>query len=126
MANEGRGNSHQPTWVNDLKESISTVRDDIRDVRTNVRDMRSEMVSFRDDVDELKDALGGQNGIRERLKEVELVVANLADRETTPVSIVTQKKSTPKEQAALAGGIGGIGAIVLYVLQLAGEYLKTK
>jgi septal ring factor EnvC (AmiA/AmiB activator) len=126
MANEGR-NNFQPEWVQDLKDSISVVREDIRDVRTNVRDMRSEMSNAREDIDEVKDALGGNNGIRERLKEVELVVANLADRETTPVSIVTTtKKASTKEQAAMVGGAGSIGAIILYMLQLAGEYLKTK
>jgi hypothetical protein len=94
----------------------------------------SEINSKVDDVNEnlsekigdIKDELGGKEGIRERLTALEVTVASFADRETTPVSIVTTKKSSTKEQAAMVGGAGGIGAIILYILQLAGEYMKTK
>jgi threonine dehydrogenase-like Zn-dependent dehydrogenase len=133
MATGNNSNIHQPAWVQTILNSVEGVREDVSDVKDDVRELRGEIKEVRLDV-------GGKDGLRERVATLEVTsenlakafdnlvetVSELATRETTPVSIVTSKKASTKEQAALVGGAGSVGAVILYILQLAGEYLKTK
>lgn len=138
MATEFSNN--QPAWVQTILNSVEGVRDEVSDVKDDVRDLRGDIKEVRLDV-------SGKDGLRERVATLEALAENyrqsvgtlkttvedlaetvsaLADREATPVSIVTTKKSSVKEQATMAG-LGGSAVLVLnQLLQLASEYIKTK
>lgn len=112
----------QPAWVATLLSSVEGVRDDLQDVKDDLRDVRSEVREVRTDV-------GGKEGLRERLTAMEVTVnnlvetvADLAGKETTPVSIVTSRKSTIKDHGVTVG----ISGVVMALVEVASQYLKTK
>lgn len=113
---------NQPAWVATLLNSVEGVRDDLQDVKDDLREVRG-------DVKEARAEVGGKDGLRERLTAVEITVSNLvetvadlAGKESTPVSIVHQKKTTIKDHGMTAG----VAGIVVAIIEVASKYMQTK
>jgi hypothetical protein len=94
---------------------VQFVLEQIRELKHDIRDMKRDL---RDDIGRVDEKISGNDGVTERITALEVKMEEIADRETTPISIATTRKAGYKEHGMTAGIGVSAAAIVQVVMEI--------
>ncbi len=83
-------------------------------LNTKIDDVRE---SLEEKIDRVEEQISGEDGLRDRVKSLEVATQSMVDKENTPITIhhTSSKKTSIKEHGTVVAA-GGVGAGVIVAL----------